>query len=161
MAVRHRQVLGLRLDGQPLLLVQAGQLLQTVDVRRIELADLLVHRDRLEEETVGGVVLGDAQEVADGVLVLSGADAQVAQLVDHPHVAVVVFGELLVFRDGFGDLSGLDRFLGVGEGLGAVECHQLTRPAVVGNGRPGCITGRTPRKVDRCRGVGPKRRSAS
>ncbi len=85
--VREDLVLALRLDRQALLRVELGEALVDVEARGVELVDLLVDRDRLQEEAVARIVLGDPGEVGDRLFVPVQADEEVSDLVQDVDVA--------------------------------------------------------------------------
>ena len=97
----HHLEEGHRLGHQPQLLVQLGQLEIDLHQVGIELEDLLVEGDRLEEETVLGVDLGDAGEERGGLRVVTLLLVQLSHLLEHAHVAWIQVEYPLVLPDRF------------------------------------------------------------
>ena len=102
-------VVALRLHPELLLDVELRELLVDVEARRVELVDLLVHRDGPDVEAVAGVVLGDAQEEGDRLVVLSEPDVEVPDLVQDVDVVRGLLEDLQVVLQRGVDLPLLQR----------------------------------------------------
>jgi hypothetical protein len=100
-------VLALRLHCEALLRVQVGELRVDVELRRIELVDLLVDRDRFVEEAVLPVVVGDLAEDLHRFVVAVDADPEISDAIEGVDVVGIVFEEAFVLLD-----RGLDLPLG-------------------------------------------------
>ncbi|MBK9088495.1 MAG: hypothetical protein IPL90_05405 [Holophagales bacterium] len=108
-------VVALRLHPELLLDVELRELLVDVEARRVELVDLLVHRDRPDVEAVAGVELGDAQEIDDRFVVPAEPDVEVAGLVQDVDVVRGLVEDLDVVLQRGIDLPLLQRLLRRGD----------------------------------------------
>jgi hypothetical protein len=144
MAMAEAAVLGARLVHQPLLVVQLGELLVDLQPRGVELDDLLVDRDRLDEEAFPRVLLGDLREEVDSLVDALDAGVEVAHPVQGVDVVRILGEELPVLADRRLDLAAGDVLLGGLDDLLALESHQQASSR-----------GRTLWKVSRCTGEGP------
>ena len=130
-ARRHLVVGGERVARQPELGVRLGELrddvpeavLEVGDVLVDDLADLLVDRDRLEVEALGGVELADALVRPDRVGVLLHLEIEVADLQQRPDVLRIVDDELLVLDDRLVVALLLDKLLRCLKDLVAIDRH--------------------------------------
>ncbi len=150
--VDEHLVLGARLRDQALLVVELRQPFVDREARRIELDDLLVDRDRLDEETVVRVAVGDLREETHGLVDAVDARVEVPEPVQRRSVVRVLGEELAVLLDGGLDLAARDELLRRSDDLRTVDRHQ----AALSTRR-----GRTERKVRRWSGLGPYFANAS
>jgi hypothetical protein len=79
-------ILALRLHRQTLFGVEIGELRVDVELRRIELVDLLVDGDGFEEEAIFRIVVRDLDEDLDRLVVAVDADPQVADAIERVDV---------------------------------------------------------------------------
>ncbi len=112
------------LGHQPQLLVQLGQLEVDFGQLGVELEHLLVEGDRLQEEPVLGIDLGDLGEEGGGLRVLSLLLVQLAHLLEHAHVARIHVEHLLVLADGLVEGTFGDELGGALDDLGLVHRRQ-------------------------------------
>src|SRR5579862_6485589 len=120
---RDLQVLRAGVVEQALLGVEFGQLQQALE-RRLELADLLVHRDGLDRETLAGIGIAHSFETLRGLVALAVAGVEVTNGVVDRQVFGVVLENLLVLGDGILKLALLDVLLRTGENLLLIEAEQ-------------------------------------
>jgi hypothetical protein len=93
-----------------LLRVEFGQLQRSIDAR-LQLGNLLVHRDALDRETLRGISIAHNLETLDSVRGVSQAGVEIANRVRNREVLVVVFADLFVLSNGVLQLALLDKFL--------------------------------------------------
>ena len=148
----HHLVLGQRVAGEALPVVEVGQGLVGRDLGRIEPDDLLVDGDRLDEKTLPAKALRGLREELDRLGHPIEADVKVADAVESARVARVPIQDLAVLVDSSLYPSLGDELLGCLNGLLAVRGHQCTASP---------SRGRTLRNVSRWQGDGPNSRSAS
>ena len=123
--VGENLVLALRLHRQTLLRVEVGELAVDLELRRVELVDLLVDGDGFEEEAVARVVVGDLAEGLDGLVVAVDAHPEVADAIQGVDVVRVVVEKALVFLDRRLDLALGDELLCIRDDLIALDRHLL------------------------------------
>ncbi len=146
------------LGDETLLVVELRQALVNRETGRIELDDLLVDRDRLDEESVVGVAVRDLREEPHGLVDAIDARVQVAEPVQRRGVVRVLGEELSVLLDGGVDLAARNELLRRSDDLRPVDGHQAALAGVGASGASGASgarRGRTERKVRRCNGLGP------
>ena len=107
------QVLGAGVVEQALLGVEFGQFQQALE-RGLELADLLVHRDGLDRESLAGIGIADSLEAFGGFVGFAEAGVEVADGVGDGQVLGIVLEDLLVLGDGVLQLALLDILLRIG-----------------------------------------------
>ena len=90
---------------------------------RSQFEDLLVDRARLRQEPFFAQAVGDARELLDRLVHLSGADVEIAERVGEVPVAGLIFDETQILRDGRFDLALAEQLLSVFECGGAVDGH--------------------------------------
>src|SRR5262249_4152529 len=88
---------------------------------RFQLAELLVHRDRLYREALRGIGVANALERFCGFIVLADARIEVADRVHHGQVFGIVLENFFVLRDGVLELALLNELLRSTENLLLVE----------------------------------------
>ena len=113
---RYLQVLRAGVVEQSLLGEEFRQAEHGID-RRLELAQLLVHGDRLHRESLGGVGIANVLEVLERFVGLAQAGVEIAHGIHHREVLGVRLEDLLVFVDGVLQLTLLDRLLRSAESL--------------------------------------------
>ena len=126
--VDQHLILRARLGDQALAVVELGQPLVDREPRRVELDDLLVDRDRLDEETVLRVPVGDLGEELDRFVDLVQPDVEVAHPVERRGVVRVLGEELAVLLDRGLDLPLRDHLLGGRDRGLAVHRHVRSVP---------------------------------
>ena len=109
--VDQHLILRPRLRDQALFVVQLRQPFVDREPRRIELDDLLVDRDRLDEESVVRVAVGDLREEPHGLVDAIDARVQVAQPVQRRGVVRVLGEKLAVLLDRGFDLAARNELL--------------------------------------------------
>ncbi len=119
--VAQHLVLGARLVDQALLVVERGEALVHRQPRRVELDDLLVDRDRFDQEAVFRVLRRDLREQPHRLVDARDAGVEVPQTVQRRNVVGVLLEYLEVLLDGgvdppLGDvlLGDLDDLLALG-----------------------------------------------
>ena len=122
--VDEHLILGARLRDQTLLVIELRQAFVDREPRRIELDDLLVDRDRLDEETVVRVAVGDLREEPHGLVDAVDARIEVAEPVQRRSVVRVLGEELAVLLDGGFDLAARNELLRRSDHLRTVDRHQ-------------------------------------
>src|SRR5208337_245112 len=116
----HLQILGAGIVEESLLGVEFGQLQHALQ-RRLELADLLVHGDGLDRETLRGIGIAYGLEAVGGFIGVAEAGVEVADRVGNGEVLGVGLDDLFVFRDGVLNFALLDVLLRRAENLLFVE----------------------------------------
>ena len=116
-------VLAASVLGEPLLVVQLGELVVDLELGRIDLVDLLVDRDRLQEEAVLPVEVGDPREVGDRLPGPVHPDIQVPDLIQGRDVFGVLLEDAQVLFQRLIDLASGQELLGGLEDLFAVDRH--------------------------------------
>ncbi len=148
--VGENLVLRAGLRHESLFVVEIGERSVDVELRGIQLVDLLVDRDRLEEEAVSRVAVRDLREKADRVGRPVQQHANVAHFVENENVVGILFEEVTVFLERGIVFSPGHELVGGRQGDVPLDRHQQSS-----------ASGRTPRKVMRCSGQGPTLRRAS
>ncbi len=110
---------------QPLLVVEVGQLVVDLELGGVDLVDLLEDRDRLQEEAVLGVEVGDPGEIGDRVPRPVHPDVEVPHLVQGRDVLGVVLQDAEVFLQRLIELTLGQQLLGGLKDLFAVDRHVL------------------------------------
>ncbi len=125
---RDLQILGAGVIEQALLAVEFRELQQALE-RRLELADLLVHRDGLDRETLAGIGIAYSLETYGGFIGFAEAGVEIADGVGDGQVLGVVLEDFFVLGDGILQFALLDVLLRTGQNLLLVEtkqCHKST-----------------------------------
>ena len=112
-----------RVGVEPLHREDVGDLQQRVLVIRFELEDLLVERAGLRHLAFVAQVVGDLDELLDGLLRLAGAAEEIAERVLGGPVLRLILDDAHVLRDGSVDLALPDQFLGIPERGRAINGH--------------------------------------
>ena len=110
------QVLRARVVEETLLGIEFRQFQRTVHAR-MDLGDLLVHRDAFYRETLRGIGIADTLETFDGFGSLAQSGVEVPDGVVDGEVLGIVLENLLVFRDGVLKLALLDKLFRSAEKL--------------------------------------------
>ncbi len=160
-----------RLVDQPLFGVQLGERLVHLEQGRIELDDLLVDRDRFDEETFLGVALRDLGEEIDRLVDALDPRVEVADPVQRVDVVRVVGEQLAILADRRLDFAARNVLLCGLYDLVTRDSHQRIPSKAIwaGNDAGGIepvfsastISGLTLRNVSRWTGDGPSRSSAA
>jgi hypothetical protein len=117
-------VLAAGILNQPLLVVQIGEPVVDLELSRVDLVDLLEDRNRLQEEAVLRVGVGDPGEEGDRLPRVVHPDVQVAHLVERRDVLRIVLEDAEVLLDRLVELAPCDELLGRLEDLFAVNRHR-------------------------------------
>ena len=96
---RHLQILGAGVVEKTLLGVKLGQLQHALE-RRLEFADLFVHRDGLDRESLAGIGIADGLEAFGGFVAFPDAGIEVADGVGDGQVLGVILEDFVVLSDG-------------------------------------------------------------
>ena len=112
-----------RVEQQALTRGDLSGLEQCVLVVRLDLQDLLVERDRLRKKSILVQAVGDAGELIDRLVDLSGADVQIAEDVGGIPVARLILDDEEILRDRRIRLSLPEQLLGVAQLGSAVDGH--------------------------------------
>ena len=105
---------------ESLLGVKFGQLQHALE-RRLELADLLVHGDSLDRETLVGIGIAYSFETIGGFVGFPEAGVKIADSIGDREVLGVGFKDLFVLSDGVLHLALLDILLRSAESLLFIE----------------------------------------
>ena len=97
---------------EPLLVVQLGELVVDLELGRVDLVDLLVDRDRLQEEAVLRIEVGDAREIGDRFAGPVHPDVEVPDLVQRGDVLGVVLQHAQVLLERLIELAPGEKLLG-------------------------------------------------
>ena len=89
--------------------------------RRLELADLLVHGDSLDRESLGGIGIAHTLKTGRGLVVIAHAGVEVSNGVTHREILGIILEDLVVLSDGILQLALLDILLRSAEDLLFVE----------------------------------------
>jgi hypothetical protein len=116
----HLQVLGARVVEESLLGIKLRQLQHALK-RRLELANLLVHGDRLDRETLVGIGIAYSLEALGGFVDLPEAGVEIADGVSDREILGISLENLLVLSDGVLHLALLNVLLRSAENLLFVE----------------------------------------
>ena len=97
--------------------------------RRLELANLLVHRDGLDRETLAGIGIAYRLETSRSFVGFAEAGIEIADGVGDRQVLGIMLEDFFVLGDGVLQLALLDILLRTGQNLLFVEaeqCHKST-----------------------------------
>ena len=133
---RDRLVVLHRIGHQAELAVELGELQDHVDEARIELEDLLVDRDRFEEEALLVIEARDLEVRLGRVLLRALLRVEVADLEPDADVLRILLDDPQVLLDRLVELALLDKLPGRIHDLFFVEGHGRLQPP-----RVRCITG--------------------
>ena len=122
------QVLRAGVVEKTLLRVEFRQL-QEAFKRRLELADLLVHRDGLNRESLAGIGIAHSLETFGGFGGFAETRIEVANGIGDGQVLGIILEDLLVFGDGILQLALLNVLLSTGKNLLLVEAKQCHKSA--------------------------------
>src|SRR6202023_4091177 len=89
--------------------------------RRLELADLLVHGDSLDRESLGGIGVAHTLKTVRGLVVIAHAGVEVSHGVTHREILGIILEDLAVLSDGILQLALLDILLRSAEDLLFIE----------------------------------------
>ena len=107
------RVLGAGVIEKALLGVEFRQLQQALE-RGLELADLLVHRDGLDRETLAGIGIAYRLETFGGFVGFAEAGVEIADGVGDGQILGIVLEDLFVLSDGVLQFALLDILLRIG-----------------------------------------------
>ena len=108
---------------ESLLVVQVGELVVDLELRGVDLVDLLEDRDRLQEEAVPRVEVGDPGEKRDRIGRTVHPDVEVPHLVEGRDVLGVVLEDAQVLLQRLVELAFGEQLFGGLEDLFAVDRH--------------------------------------
>src|SRR5262249_54069697 len=91
------QILLSCLDQQALLRVEIGEFHRSIDVRWIQLRDLLKHRDCLQGEAAVAITVSNARKILNGVRNPASPHIEVAESIDRSQVSGIHLNYLAVF----------------------------------------------------------------
>src|SRR4029077_14464233 len=134
--VSENLVLALCFHGKALLAREIGELGVDVELGRVELVDLLVDRDRFEEEAVARVVIGDSGEDLDRLVVAIDAHPEIADAIQSIDITGVIVEKALVLLDRRLDLPLRNQLLSAGDDLIALDRHRLRSARTATSARP-------------------------
>ncbi len=133
---RDLQVLGAGIVEESLLGVEFGQFQHALE-RRLELADLLVHGDGLDRETLVGIGIAYSFEAFGSFAGFPEAGVEIADGVGDREILGICFEDLFVLSDGVLHLALLDILLRSAENFLFVEPeterHKCTSPRTWSN----------------------------
>jgi len=118
--VGHLQILCAGIIEETLLSVKLCQLQHALK-RRLELADLLVHGDSLDRESLGGIGIAHTLKTVRGLVVIAHAGVEVSNRVTHREILGIILEDLVVLSDGILQLALLDILLRSAEDLLFIE----------------------------------------
>ena len=100
-----------RFTHDALLHIEIGQPFQGLDFFRCQLGDALINRDGLGQKSVANEDLRQPLEIFDGLKRLTLANVQFADGHQGDLILRLVFQDVLILRDGLGDLALVQQFL--------------------------------------------------
>ena len=121
--LRDLQILGTGVIEKTLLRVKFSEFQQALE-RRLELADLLVHGDGLDRETLAGIGIAYILEAYGGFIGFAEAGIEVADGVGDGQILGIVLEDLFVLSNGVLDFALLDILLRIVKSLLLVESKQ-------------------------------------
>ena len=114
-----------RLDEQPLPGRHFRRLQHRVLVVGLDLQDLLVERAGLREKSLCVQMIGDANELLDGLVDPAAAHVQIAEDIRCVPVARLILDDAHVLRNGLIELPLAEKLLGVAQRRGAIDGHGM------------------------------------
>src|SRR5258708_35756404 len=117
---------GVGIVEQTLLRVEFSKF-QHILKRGLELADLLVHRDSLDRETLAGIGIAYCLEALSGFIALSQAGVEIANGISNCQILSVVLENLFVLRNSVLQFPLLNVFLRTVKSLLLVESEQRNK----------------------------------